>query len=135
MVEYNVLEIDYSSEAFQKMDTGKLILFATQKTDSLRDLFNTDPLLCKLNENEQAAFLFFVSGLHICAARERAEFSLAIHSTDKVATVVIVSEKLEMRSPLNSIFSVSAVSCHYVYVEPIHENGSKLMFYFRYSLA
>ena len=132
---YNILEFDYSSADFKDMDKGDLILFANRKTDSLQDLFDTDPLLRKLNEEDQEDFLSFVSGLHTCAARERAEFSLAIHPIEKAASVVIVSKKLEMRRPLNSTFSASVDPCYFVYIEPIDENGLKLLFYFKYPLV
>ncbi|MBE6628053.1 MAG: hypothetical protein E7629_03915 [Ruminococcaceae bacterium] len=134
MEEYNILEFDYSSEDFKKMDRGDLILFANRKTDSLKNLFDQDPVLRKLNQDQQNQFFDFVSRLHTCAARARGEFSLAIHPDTMEASIMIISKNMEMRRPLNSTFAASADICHYVFIEPIEENGLKLLFYFRYHL-
>ena len=61
MEEYNILEFDYSSEDFKEMDRGDLILFANRKTDSLKNLFDQDPVLRKLNQKQQNQFFDFVS--------------------------------------------------------------------------
>lgn len=133
MEEYTVLEFDYGDSEFQDMDLGERLAFASQKTNSLSKLYETDPILHTLCEKDKEMFLAFVWGLHACAAGAQAEFSLALCPEENSASVVIVTKDLDLQRPLSFLVSTSMLACDRVVIEPIEENGSKLMLYLSYS--
>ena len=127
MKEYSFLELDYKDLVLEKE-----IDFLKKKLESIDpwvEKINKDPFLCQLPEKSKQDLAIFISDCDCIAQISKGEFSLSIHPDTDEVSVVILSKEIHLRFPWCAVFSDISLMTKHFHIEPVEENGLKLMIY------
>ena len=130
---YNILEADYKKSPFENWD--EVFRQEGKNADALKALLETDPILMTLEGDQKEPFYRFATCCNTVAARSGGEVSVAIHPKTKESSVVIVTERLQTVSVLKNYLDTAIRLSFQFAIEPVEENGPKLMLYFNHSLV
>ena len=132
MEERTVLELDYKRNTLSTREA--LLERMKRDAQSFQRVLNEDPTLYRLSEERRPLFSAFFFGCHLLAAQSYGELSLAVNDDAREADVVIVAEKVDLMPEVAAMICASMTDSKTVSIEPVEEDGLKLVFYLRYDL-
>ena len=133
MEEYYILEAHYQKDPMGIWDN--VLREEAKNAQALKALVKTDPYLQSLPEDQIESFLQFASSCNTIAARSLGEISIALHPGTKESSVVIVAERILTVGILKNFFETAVSLSFQVAMEPVEENGKKIMLYFTHAFA